>query len=124
MKIRRRSIVSPPARSFLDRYFQLQTRKNFKQSQRNRFELSEETAGKSFHVRMHRRGFKGKISTVKEERMLNEAILKSLEELGTPGHLNFEDPDAILAVETLGQQAGFSIWMREELNKYPFLKLT
>ncbi len=84
----------------------------------------EKLQGKSFHVRMHRRGFKGKISTVEEERMLNEAILKSLEELGTPGHLNFEDPDAILAVETLGQQAGFSIWTREELNKYPFLKLT
>jgi tRNA(Ser,Leu) C12 N-acetylase TAN1 len=84
----------------------------------------ERLKGKSFHVRMHRRGFKGKISTVEEERMLNEVILKALEDLGMPGRLNFDDPDAIVAVETLGQHAGFSLWTREDLKQYPFLRLT
>lgn len=56
--------------------------------------------------------------------MLDEVLLKALEDLGMPGRLNFEDPDAIVAVETLGQQAGLSLWTREDLKKYPFLKLT
>jgi hypothetical protein len=32
-------------------------------------------AGKSFHVRLHRRGFKGTLSTPKEERFLDETLL-------------------------------------------------
>ena len=36
-------------------------------------------ACKSFHVRMHRRGFKGKLSSMNEERFLDEYLLKELE---------------------------------------------
>jgi tRNA(Ser,Leu) C12 N-acetylase TAN1 len=80
-------------------------------------------AGKMFHVRMHRRGFKGRLSTVEEERLLDDAVLQYLEKAGTPGRINFDDPDAIIAVETVGQQAGLSFWTREELQRYPFLGL-
>jgi hypothetical protein len=38
-------------------------------------------AGKSFHVRLHRRGFKGKLSTAKEERFLDETLLDALDAL-------------------------------------------
>jgi len=41
-------------------------------------------AGKSFHVRLHRRGFKGRLSTAKEERFLDEALLDALDVLGHP----------------------------------------
>jgi tRNA(Ser,Leu) C12 N-acetylase TAN1 len=80
-------------------------------------------AGKAFYVRMHRRGFKGQLSSQTEERRLSEAILEALDKAGTPGRVTFQDPDAVLAVETVGNQAGLSLWSRDELERYPFLKV-
>lgn len=82
-----------------------------------------ELSGRSFHVRMHRRGFKGKMSSMEEEKILDEYLLNALQEAGTPGRISFEDPDFIIAAETAGPRAGFSIWTREELARYPFLHL-
>ncbi len=80
-------------------------------------------AGKSFYVRMHRRGFKGQMSSQDEERFLDDAVLRALEEAGTPGRIDFEDPDVVIDVETVGQRAGLSLWSRAELERYPFLKI-
>jgi tRNA(Ser,Leu) C12 N-acetylase TAN1 len=77
--------------------------------------------GKSFHVRLHRRGFKGKLSTAKEERFLDETLLDALDALGAPGRITFSDPDAILQIETIDGHAGVSLWRREDLCRYPFL---
>lgn len=80
-------------------------------------------AGKSFHVRMHRRGFKGKLSTMEEERLLDIYLLEALEQAGNAGSITFEDPDAIIALETLGGRAGLSLWTRDDLERYPLLHL-
>jgi len=85
--------------------------------------LCPRLAGKSFHVRMHRRGFKHRISSHEEERRFGAALLAALHAAGTPGSLQFDDPDAIVVVETVGQRAGVSLWSREELERYPFLRL-
>ncbi len=78
---------------------------------------------KGFHVRMRRRGFKGKLSSLDEEHFLDNILLAAIEKVGAPGHITFDDPDAIIAVETIGPWAGFSIWNREELQRYPFIRL-
>lgn len=80
-------------------------------------------AGKSFHIRMHRRGFKGRLSSHNEERFLDEILLEELGKIGSPGQITFEDPDAIIVLETVGQQAGLSCWNREDLQRYPLLRL-
>jgi len=80
-------------------------------------------ANKSFHVRMHRRGFKELMSSQVEERFLDKALLAALQEADTPGRITFEDPDVIIDVETVNQRAGLSLWTREDLQRYPFLKL-
>jgi len=80
-------------------------------------------AGKRFHVRMHRRGFKGRISSLEEEHFLDKILLEELGKIGSPGHITFENPDAILVVETVGQQVGLSCWTREDLQHYPLLRL-
>ncbi len=80
-------------------------------------------AGKSFHVRIHRRGFKGRLSSMEEERLVADSLLEALEKAGTPGRITFKNPDAVLAVEILAQQAGLSLWNREELERYSFLRL-
>jgi len=82
-----------------------------------------ELGGKSFHLRMHRRGFKGRLSSMDEERFLDTYLLEALEMAGTQGEITFDDPDAILALETVGPRAGLSLWTRAELERYPLLHL-
>jgi len=76
-----------------------------------------------FHLRMHRRGFKGKLSSMEEERFLDEFLLQRLAAAGTPGKVAFDDPDAIIALETIGTQAGLSLFNREELQRFSLLHL-
>jgi hypothetical protein len=80
-------------------------------------------AGKGFHVRMYRRGFKGQLISQDEERFLDRVLLEALEQNGTPGHITFDQPDAIVVVETLGQWCGLSCWSHADLQRYPFLKV-
>jgi tRNA(Ser,Leu) C12 N-acetylase TAN1 len=80
-------------------------------------------SGKAFHVRMHRRGFRSSLSSQAEERFLDEALLSALEEAGAPGHIDFADSDAVIDVETVGSRAGLAFWTREDLRRYPFLKI-
>ncbi len=86
-------------------------------------EWAPHLAGKTFHVRLYRRGFKDRISSPVEERFLDDVLLRALEAAGAPGHICFEDPDAVIDVETLGNWAGLSLWTRAELKRYPFLKV-
>jgi len=79
-------------------------------------------AGKSFHVRLHRRGFKGRLSTLEEERFLDDTLLDALQCAETPGSLAFDDPDLVIQIETVGNRAGMSLWNREELARYSFLR--
>ena len=80
-------------------------------------------AGKNFHVRMRRRGFKGRLSSMDEERFLDGYLLDALEKSGSAGRIVFEDPDFIIAVESVGTRAGLSIWSRDELRRYFFVRL-
>lgn len=80
-------------------------------------------AGKSFHVRLHRRGFKGRISSPEEERFLDHVLLEALAARRTPGPISFDDPDAILVLETVSNHASLSLWSRNDLQRYPFLQL-
>ncbi len=82
-----------------------------------------ELAGKGFHVRMHRRGLKGRLSSHEEERMLDDILLEALRKAGTSGHISFEDPDAVIAVETVANWAGLSLRSREQLKRYPFIRI-
>jgi len=80
-------------------------------------------ADRSFHVRMHRRGFKEKMASNAEERFLDDFLLDALKREGMGGDISFQNPDAIVVVETVGSRAGMSIWTREDLDRYPFLRL-
>lgn len=77
--------------------------------------------GKAFHVRLHRRGLKGTISTPTEERFLDDVLLEALAAAGGGGRIAFDDADAVLLIETVGERGGMALWTREELKRYPFL---
>ncbi|HXV62017.1 MAG TPA: THUMP domain-containing protein [Vicinamibacteria bacterium] len=78
-------------------------------------------AGKAFHVRLHRRGFKGRLSTPEEERFLDEVLLERLSSNGTPARVTFDNPDTILAIDTVGERAGLGLWTSEERRRFVFL---
>ena len=78
-------------------------------------------AGKSFHVRLHRRGLKRELPSPREEQFLDDVILDRLEELNARGRIDFDDPDFVIYVETVGKRAGLSVWTREDRRRYRFL---
>jgi hypothetical protein len=78
-------------------------------------------AGKSFHVRLRRRGLKGIISTPEEERFLDDVLLGALAAAGNPGRIRFDDPDYVLLIETVAGSGGAALWTGEDLKRYPFL---
>ena len=78
-------------------------------------------AGKSFHVRVHRRGGKEMLSGQAEERVLDAALMAALAAAGTPGRISLYDPDAVVRIETVGPRAGLALWTRDDLARYPFL---
>jgi tRNA(Ser,Leu) C12 N-acetylase TAN1 len=86
---------------------------------------SERLADRSFHVRLHRRRGDSpiKLPSLIEEKAIDEAILHRLAHLGQPGRVEFADPDFVINIETVGNQAGVSIWSREDRRKFPFLNV-
>ena len=84
---------------------------------------AQQLPGKSFFVRIHRRGFKGRLASTDEERALDTLLLEELEKTGNPGKVAFEDPDAVIAIETVGHWAGLSLFTREERARYPFVRV-
>lgn len=86
-------------------------------------ELAPALAGKTFHVRGHRRGVRHRGGARQEEAFVGSALVDALEAAGTPGRIRFDDPDAVVAVEVVGQRAGLSVWTREAIHRYPELGL-
>jgi len=84
---------------------------------------AERLAGKTFHIRLHRRGMGDKLSSLSEEKLLDTALLNRLAEMGHPGRIAFADPDFVIDIETVTDRAGLSIWEREELRRYHFLRV-
>jgi hypothetical protein len=81
-------------------------------------------AGKRFHVRLHRPGLKGILSTPDEERFLDEALLQALSGAGMLGHIGFDDADFVIHIETIDRRAGLSLWSGDEMQRYPFLSIS
>jgi hypothetical protein len=79
-------------------------------------------AGRSFHVRMHRRGFGQQLSAHEAERRLGAALFEALQAAGTPARVTFDDPDAIVVIETVDDRAGVSLFSREDMQRCPFLR--
>jgi tRNA(Ser,Leu) C12 N-acetylase TAN1 len=79
-------------------------------------------AGRSFHVRLHRRGEKHELRTQDAERLYNDAILDATTRAGTPGTISFTDPDVVIAIDTIDNRAGLALWTREELARYHVLR--
>lgn len=82
-----------------------------------------ELEGKTFHVRITRRG-EHIFSSLMEEQFLDQFIVHRLKSLGkSPPRISFEDPDIIIDIETLDEAGGISLWKKEDQNSFPFIRL-
>jgi len=85
--------------------------------------LLDALAGGTFHVRVERRGHKGVINTQASERALGEHVYETLRARGAQPVVRFRDPDAVLAVEVLGEVGGIGVVTREVRTRFPFVKI-
>src|SRR6266571_5015161 len=72
-------------------------------------------AGGSFFVRLERRGLKGRLHT--------PTVWRALEARGHTPRVEFKDPDAVLVVETIGDEAGIAVVTRALRAQHPFVKI-
>ena len=79
--------------------------------------------GRSFHVRIERRGHKGLIDTHDCEQTLGAYLCDALERRGAHPVVEFGDPDVVLAVELVGDTAGMALLTREQRARFPFVKV-
>jgi tRNA(Ser,Leu) C12 N-acetylase TAN1 len=128
--LRERAEVAPESLAFLARIipvtrtFIFNSPEEFEERARSAvFSWKPNLLGKSFFVRIHRRGFKGRLSSMDEERSLDTLLLEELERSGGAGKIVFEDPDAVIAIETVGNRAGIALFTREEKKRYPFIRV-
>lgn len=85
--------------------------------------LHPRLAGRSFFVRLERRGLHGTLHTSEVERTLGTVLWRRLESEGHAPRVTFADPDAIVAIETLGDRAGVAVIERALRQAYPFVRI-
>jgi tRNA(Ser,Leu) C12 N-acetylase TAN1 len=85
--------------------------------------LLDRLAGGSFFVRLERRGMKGRLHTPTVERALGDRVWKALESRGATPRVEFHDPDAVLVVETIGDEAGLGVITRALRTEFPFVRI-
>jgi tRNA(Ser,Leu) C12 N-acetylase TAN1 len=81
-----------------------------------------ELEGKTFFVRMHRRGFHEELNSQAEERAIGQLLVDGIGDCRRPARVVFGDPDIVIAVETVGGQGGVSRWTRADLDRYELLR--
>lgn len=83
-----------------------------------------ELEGKRFYVRLERRGLKGKIVSPEVERELDGFIQQHLAAGGKrPAQVDFEHPDVVVVVETVGDRCGVGLLTRAMMEKYEFVRV-
>jgi tRNA(Ser,Leu) C12 N-acetylase TAN1 len=66
---------------------------------------------------------KGRLHTPTLERDLADRVWRMLEARGRVPRVDFGDPDGVLVVETLGDQAGITLLPRALRAKYGFVRV-
>ena len=79
-------------------------------------------AGRSFHVRLRRRGTKHDLRTQDIERLFNDAIVDATKRVGMPATISFTDSDVVIEIDTVDNRAGLGLWTRVELARHHVLR--
>jgi tRNA(Ser,Leu) C12 N-acetylase TAN1 len=85
--------------------------------------LHARLGGRSFFVRLERRGLHGTLHSSAVERALGATLWRLLEAAGHTPRVTFTDPDVVVAIETLGSRAGIALLDRALREAYPFVRV-
>lgn len=77
----------------------------------------------SFYVRIERRGHAGDIQSQPLEQELGCTLIEHLRRQGAAPRIAFKDPDAIVAVELIGDECGVGLITRTMRERSPFVKV-
>jgi len=77
----------------------------------------------SFYVRIERRGHAGAIHSQPLEQELDRTLLVQLRAQGATPFIDFKDPDAIVAVELIGDECGVGLITRTMRERFPFVRV-
>lgn len=83
----------------------------------------DDLAEKHFYVRLERRGLKGQIVSPEVERELDGFIRQTLTMSNKSATVDFEHPDAVVVVETVGDRCGVGLLTREMMDRYDFVRV-
>ena len=86
--------------------------------------FASEIDGRSFYVRIERRGLRGAIHSSDVERALGATLWRLLEAAGHAPRVTFDDPDVVVVVETLGDRGGIALLDRAARAAYPFVRVS
>ena len=74
-------------------------------------------------VRIKQRGHAGDIHSQPLEQELGRTLLAHLREQSAAPLIDFKDPDAIVAVELIGDECGVGLITRTMRERFPFVKV-
>jgi tRNA(Ser,Leu) C12 N-acetylase TAN1 len=80
--------------------------------------------GRSFHVRVERRGQKEVARSDTLERRLGTGLVDALRARGAEPRVTFDDPECIVAVELVGRVCGIGLVDRELRRRFPFVRVS
>lgn len=83
---------------------------------------SKRMAGRTFHARLHRRGESHELPSPEIERFIDDQVIAATTAIGDAATVSFDDPDAVIAVDTIDDQAGLALWTREDLARHRLLR--
>lgn len=85
--------------------------------------LCERLLGRTFFVRVFRRGFRGAIDSTRAEGEIGARLVALLEARGDRPRVRFADPDVVVTIETLRDEVGVGLLDRELRAAYPFVRV-
>jgi tRNA(Ser,Leu) C12 N-acetylase TAN1 len=83
---------------------------------------SKSLTGRTFHARLHRRGEADELPSPEIERFIDDQVIAATNAIGQAASVSFNDPDAVIAIDTIDDQAGFALWTREDLARHRLLR--
>jgi tRNA(Ser,Leu) C12 N-acetylase TAN1 len=83
----------------------------------------ERLIGKTFFVRLFRRGFRTSMDSTRLEGEIGARLVDSLKLRGDTPHVRFKDADFAIAIETLRDEAGIAVLDRALRETYPFVRI-
>ena len=77
----------------------------------------------TFFVRMERRGLRHELHASDTERAVGERLVAALQARGHTPRVRFTDPDYVVIIESVGEEAGLALISRAIRATFPFVRV-